>query len=48
MTRPPLIAAAALLALAEEHAGRGSWERIHVARVYFLSGDRERACTSRS
>lgn len=38
----PDAAAAALLALAEEHAGRGSWERIHVARVYFLSGNRER------
>jgi tetratricopeptide (TPR) repeat protein len=39
---PPDAAASALLELAEEHAGRGSWERIHVARVYFLSGDPER------
>ena len=34
----PEAASSALLALAEEHAGRGSWERIRVARVYFLSG----------
>ena len=38
----PEIAAARLLELAEEQAGRGSWERIDVARVWFLSGDRER------
>lgn len=38
----PEAAASALLVLAEEHAGRGSWERIRVARVHFLSGDAAR------
>ena len=33
-------AAAALLAAAEPLAGTGSWERIGVGRVYYLSGDK--------
>ncbi len=35
-------AAAALLAVAETQAGKGSWERIGVGRVYYLSGDKAR------
>jgi tetratricopeptide (TPR) repeat protein len=35
-------AGAALLQLAEEQAGAGSWERIGVGRVYYLSGDKAR------
>ncbi len=32
----------ALLQLAEAQAGHGSWERIGVGRVYYLSGDKAR------
>lgn len=35
--KSPTEAAAALQALAEQQAGKGTWERIAVARVYFLS-----------
>jgi tetratricopeptide (TPR) repeat protein len=35
-------AAAALLTEAERLAGDGSWERIAVGRVYYLSGNKER------
>lgn len=35
-------AAAAALAEAERHAGKGSWEQIGVGRVYYLSGDKAR------
>lgn len=40
--RSPKEAAAALLVVAEEQAGKGSWERIGVGRVYYLSGDKAR------
>jgi tetratricopeptide (TPR) repeat protein len=36
----PKAAAAALLAQAEKLAGKGSWERIGVGRVYYLSGEK--------
>lgn len=38
--KEPKAAAAALLAAAEPIAGKGSWERIGVGRVYYLSGDK--------
>jgi tetratricopeptide (TPR) repeat protein len=38
--KSPQDAAAALLAKAEEQAGRGSWELIAVGRVRYLSGDK--------
>jgi tetratricopeptide (TPR) repeat protein len=38
--RSPSEAAAALLAAAQQQAGKGSWENIAVGRVYYLSGDR--------
>jgi len=38
--KSPQDAAAALLAQAEEQAGRGSWELIAVGRVRYLSGDK--------
>ena len=40
--REPKAAAQALLARAEVLAEKGSWERIGVGRVYYLSGDKER------
>lgn len=36
-------AAANLLEVAMNQAGKGSWERIAVARLHYLSGDKERA-----
>jgi Flp pilus assembly protein TadD len=39
----PKEAAAALLLAAESQAGSGSWERIAVARAYYLSGDKAAA-----
>jgi len=36
-------AALALLSVAEGQAGKGSWENIGVARVYYLMGEREKA-----
>ena len=38
--KDPKAAGLALLQLAEEQAGSGSWERIGVGRVYYLSGDK--------
>lgn len=38
--KEPKAAAATLLAQAEILAGKGSWERIGVGRVYYLSGDK--------
>ncbi|HJQ97390.1 MAG TPA: hypothetical protein VJ826_03695 [Candidatus Polarisedimenticolaceae bacterium] len=38
--KDPKAAAQALLATAEPLAGTGSWERIGVGRVYYLSGDK--------
>jgi tetratricopeptide (TPR) repeat protein len=38
--KPPQEAAAAALVEAERLAGSGTWERIAVARVYYLSGDK--------
>jgi tetratricopeptide (TPR) repeat protein len=38
--KDPKAAAQALLAQAEPLAGTGSWERIGVGRVYYLSGDK--------
>ena len=38
--KDPKAAAAALLATAETLTGNGSWERIGVGRVYYLSGDK--------
>ncbi len=38
--KDPKAAAQALLAEAEPLAGTGSWERIGVGRVYYLSGDK--------
>lgn len=38
--KEPKAAAAALLAQAETLAGKGTWERIGVGRVYYLSGDK--------
>jgi len=43
--KEPKAAAAALLAQAEVAAGNGSWERLGVARVYYLSGDKAKAKT---
>jgi len=40
--KPPKEAAAAALATAEKLAGSGSWERIGVGRVWYLSGDKAR------
>ncbi len=40
--KPPDQAGTALLTAAEDLAGSGSWERIAVARVYYLSGDADR------
>lgn len=40
--KTPQEAASALLAAAESQAEDGTWERIGVARVYYLSGDKER------
>lgn len=40
--KEPKAAAAALLANAETLAGTGSWERIGVGRVYYLSGDKKK------
>lgn len=39
----PEEAAARLLELAEDFAGNDSWENIHLARVYYLSGEKEKA-----
>lgn len=39
----PAAAGKALLELAAEQAGKGTWERITVARVHLLAGDVERA-----
>ena len=36
-------AAANLLEVAKNQAGKGSWERIAVARMHYLSGEKERA-----
>jgi tetratricopeptide (TPR) repeat protein len=41
--KPPKEAAAAALQRAETLAGKGSWELIAIARVYYLSGDHEKA-----
>ena len=38
--KPPKEAALAALATAEKLAGKGSWERIAVGRVYYLSGEK--------
>jgi tetratricopeptide (TPR) repeat protein len=38
--KPPKEAGQAALAAAEKLAGKGSWERIAVGRVYYLSGDK--------
>ncbi|HYX23102.1 MAG TPA: hypothetical protein VFC23_03030 [Thermoanaerobaculia bacterium] len=38
--KPPKEAGNAALAEAEKLAGKGSWERIGVGRVYYLSGDK--------
>jgi tetratricopeptide (TPR) repeat protein len=38
--KPPKEAAQAALAQAEQLAERGSWERIGIGRVYYLSGDK--------
>jgi tetratricopeptide (TPR) repeat protein len=38
--KPPKEAGRAALAEAEKLAGKGSWERIGVGRVYYLSGDK--------
>ena len=38
--KDPKAAASALLATAETLTGTGSWERIGVGRVYYLSGDK--------
>jgi tetratricopeptide (TPR) repeat protein len=38
--KPPAEAAAAALQEAEKLAGKGSWELLGVARVYYLSGDK--------
>jgi|ERR1700681_2795498 len=38
--KPPKEAGKAALAEAEKLAGKGSWERIGVGRVYYLSGDK--------
>lgn len=43
--KKPKEAAAALLTLAESQAGKGSWELIGIGRVYYLSGDKEKAKT---
>jgi tetratricopeptide (TPR) repeat protein len=43
--KPPKEAAAAALQQAEVLAGKGSWELIAVARVYYLSGNHEKAQT---
>ncbi len=40
--KPPREAAAAALATAEKLAGTGTWERIAIGRVYYLSGDKAR------
>lgn len=40
VSKDPKAAATALLAAAEPLAGTGSWERIGVGRVYYLSGDK--------
>lgn len=37
--KPPKEAGAAALVEAEKLAGKGSWERIGIGRVYYLSGD---------
>jgi len=39
--QPAEEAAANLLELAMVQAGKGSWERLRVARVYYLGGDRD-------
>jgi tetratricopeptide (TPR) repeat protein len=41
--KPPKEAGLAALQQAEQFAGHGSWELISVARVYYLSGDRNKA-----
>jgi Flp pilus assembly protein TadD len=41
--KTPKEAVATLLQAAESQAGSGSWERIGVARVYYLSGDKAAA-----
>jgi len=43
--KPPKEAGAAALVQAEKLAGKGSWELISVARVYYLSGDHAKAQT---
>lgn len=40
--KPPKEAALAALIAAEQLAGDGSWERIAIGRVYYLSGDKLR------
>lgn len=40
--KSPAEASAALLARAEVLAGQGSWERIGVGRVYYLSGNKQK------
>ena len=39
----PEAATEALLGIAQEQAGDGSWENIHLARVYYLTGKKEHA-----
>ena len=41
--KKPKEAADALLVVAKEQAGKGSWERIALARVYYLSGRKAEA-----
>lgn len=43
--KPDKEAGLAALAEAEQLAGKGSWERIAVGRVYYLSGDKVKAQT---
>ncbi len=40
--KPPREAASYLLDVATAQAGKGSWERIAVARIHYLSGDRSK------
>lgn len=40
--KEPKAAAAALLSVAEAQAGDGSWERIGVGRIYYLSGNKSK------
>ena len=41
--KAPAEAAKALLELARDKAGDGSWENIHLARVHYLAGEKDKA-----